>query len=363
MGKCALAAEQDYFRHIFYLITLFYHNFNRTILTMKKIATKPEEAKELQTIAQEIKTWRESRPSQEGWTIKRLMSTFPGLGSDKTLAALSQGEFAGRPVWKWLPRYRVALGALRNMEEHQGGVEEILPLSNMAEALPAVCTAVLKMGKKRIDRLVVIEGGSGAGKTSNLKRIKEEWAGAAYYMEADSSWVSARQAAGDILAAMGETTIAYPRAKRQEALLSRLQSNVVLLIDEAHHGGAEFLSLVKTLINRSEAVIVLAAMDTLWRKLTCEASEEASQLLHNRLSEKVVLYPPEKEDVQVYFEAVFPVGLEHAEILAKESARYGYMSYLRKVMEQVLEQQKEGGSPDEILSKARKHAKAKMGVM
>lgn len=319
------------------------------------------ERDELIRLAQSIQTWRVERLDTEQMTWKKLMQKFPMLGSDKNVTAIAKGELEGRRVDNWLPKFRTAWAQIKKLDNKTSQEERLLDLSNVEPSLEAVYIAVDKPGSA-IDRLVVIQGTSGAGKSSILARVQAELDGATYLIEADENWKSAREAAKDMLLALGmpEQSIPYRRADRQRELLKRLDRNVVLLIDEAHHGGAEFLSLVKTILNRSQAVVVLAAMDTLWRKLTTDSREEARQLLHNRLSEMVTLYPPTEEDIVLYFEGIMKVPQAAAAKIASLAVKNGYMSYVRKVRKEYLEHYTEGDDPAKILASSMELAIHKM---
>lgn len=314
---------------------------------------------ELTEHARFIWNWKESRPESERMTYNKLLQLFPALGSDKTLLSFMGGHAKDRNIKRWLPNYRQVREQIESGLTPQAE-DEILLLSNVRTVSPIVNETVAR--KPGIDRLVVIEGTSGAGKTWALRKIYQELTGAVYLMEANDTWRSARVAAGDMLRALGEKSIPSSMADRQNALLGKLQKKIVLLIDEGHHGGAGFLSLIKTILNRSQAIVVLAAMDTLWRKLTHESSEEARQLLHNRLAERVYLKPPTREDVLTYFGDMGVVTPQSAAYLIKESASHGYLSFLRRVRDMALAIAKPGDDIDEILPDAIREAKNQMGV-
>lgn len=295
------------------------------------------DSQELVAHAQHIKAWRENLPESSRMTMRKLMQTYPDLGSDKTLLTLASGDLDGRNPSRWLDAYRRVRASMDNNQVPASREGEILDLSNVRKVTPLVYSTIAH--NPGIDRLIIIEGTSGAGKTWALRKIKQELPGVVYMMDADDTWQSSRVAAGEMLKAMGtpEGDIPASRAARQALLLSRLQRKVVLLIDEGHHGGAKFLSLLKTILNRSQAIVVLAAMDTLWRKLTSEASEEARQLLHNRLAERVMLTIPTAEDVRTYFADLGDLPGRTAARIAEESARYGHLCFLRRVRKMYLE--------------------------
>lgn len=326
------------------------------------MTTDTKDRDELTELAQNIKTWKESRPESERMTNSRLIQLYPALGSDKTLLALASGDAVDRNVKRWLSNYRqvwhsISSGLIPNMTG-----DAILELSNVLAVTPVVNSTIVR--NSGVDRLIVIEGTSGAGKTWALRRIKQELTGAVYLMDADDTWRSARVAAGEMLKALGDKDKDIPAsmAQRQSRLISKLQRKVVLLIDEGHHGGSGFLSLIKTILNRTQAVVVLAAMDTLWRKLTHEASEEARQLLHNRLAERIFLQVPTTEDARLFFAEFGKLSAKVAGQLVAESSKNGHLSFFRRVREMVRENMTEEDDLNEFMPAALAWAKSQMGI-
>ena len=67
------------------------------------------------------------------------------------------------------------------------------------------------------------------------------------------------------------------------------KGRVIIAIDEGHHCTGSVLNVIKTMLNQTEALMILAGMNTLLRKLRATSSEEAKQLMHNRLFAKLEL--------------------------------------------------------------------------
>lgn len=316
------------------------------------------ELDEIKSNAQYILNWK----ADHGWTFAKLRNKFPRIGSDRTLSRLAKGEFAEIDIVKWSREYRLIVASMITYDETASKDRGILNLSNVEKVTRAVAEAV---PRDDIDRFILIEGPSGSGKTTTLKAICAEYPGLAVAVEATDTWRSARNAAGDILLALGEgpESIKYSYALRLQAIKDKLSRRRILCIDEGHHAGPEFLSLIKTLLNQTPVVIVLACVDTLWSKLARASAEEARQLLHNRLAERVRLVPPSDADVRLYFSDLGEISPKLADAISDEAARLGRVSFLRRVHRSAKDLLASNRSADlsDILVSAVTYSKADMG--
>lgn len=281
---------------------------------------------------------RKNRPSDKLWCQQ-----WPGLGSTKTWSAILRGKFDTINIdeERWLSAYRGVLSALKSDVEERGQEE----LYGDLTAAESVSLAALRLQHHRgKDRLILIEGTSGSGKTSCLDLLMAgDAAGAMVMLEADDSWGSPRAALAMMLRAMGEgggkRPIPYDKHARKELLITAIQrrGRVIIAIDEAHHCTGPVLNLIKTLLNRTDALIILAGMDTLFRKLRAAASEEAKQLYHNRLFARIVLKAPSSEDARVFLERRLELsegsGWKAATLkqLCSMSARAGMWAFFRRL--------------------------------
>ena len=293
---------------------------------IEKIIVTQADLDETKSNAQYILNWKTSH----NWTFAKLRNKFPRIGSDRTLSRLAKGEFDEIDIAKWSREYRLIVASMLTYNEVSSPDRGVLKLSNVESVNRAVAVAV---PRDDIDRFILIEGPSGSGKTTTLKAICAEYPGLVVSVEATDTWKSARNAAGDILRALGEgvENIKYSYALRLQAIKDKLSRRRILCIDEGHHAGPEFLSLIKTLLNQTPVVIVLACVDTLWSKLARASAEEARQLLHNRLSERVRLAPPSVADVRLYFNDLGEISAKLAQAISNESSRLGRVSFLRRV--------------------------------
>lgn len=292
--------------------------------TEEETTMTAEQLDELEKAANAIQDWKQAK----GWSWPKMLRKFPKIGSDKTCAKLAAGDFAGLKVSRWSNDYKQVLASIKTFEVSLKLPDEIMPLSYLDDVKEVIFRTLPHDG---IDRFVLIEGPSGAGKSGSLSWIQQEYPSQVRRVEADDAWKSARIAAGDILKALSVTEVPYSMERRRNDLLKALSERKILLIDEGHHIGAEVLSLIKTIINRTRTIVVLAGVDTLWSKLTQTAGEEARQLLHNRMSGRVRLMPPTAEDVHLYFSRLGKMSDRAAAAIVDDAETYGRYSMLRKI--------------------------------
>lgn len=296
-------------------------------------------AAELRNLAARIDAHRRRRspvPSD-----RALVKIWPGLGSAKTWSRILKGDLAEIDVDRQLVNYRGVAAALE-ASSREVAQEELY--DDLTPAL-AVSLPVLQLlhhhGK---DRLILIEGGSGSGKTSALDILESgDAAGSMRRIEADETWKSLRAALGDILRGIGMApkNIPVSTAERLTLLLGSLQrqGRILIAIDEAHHCTGAVLNVLKTLLNRTEVLILLAGMNTLLRKLRTAASEEAKQLVHNRLFARVELSAPDSEAAGLFLSRRLGVDQQWSPAtlrqLVKLSANAGHWAFLRRVADRL----------------------------
>lgn len=301
---------------------------------------KREEDKEkLLGLANRIRAWQEKqRPRLSDEAIVR---RFPGLGSTKTYRRIREGDLEGLIAENHLARYNGVWNEIEVGSRHAAREEELYDdLTPAMDSGLAIAGAIPATGQAR---LVVIEGPTGAGKSACLALAARRFAGNAIKIEASEGWASLNAALGDILVAgrwAEKHDLPGGKAERLDLLLSCLaQGKPILLIDEAHHMTSGTLNVIKTLLNRTQAVIIIAGIDTLWRKLAAKSWEEAKQLLLNRLYERVRIGPPSETDGKMFLERrlgkdAFAPDWEKGLATACDAAAHGgYWSFFRRLHE------------------------------
>lgn len=262
-----------------------------------------QEAKtKLTEIALQIRDWQLAREIPDSQLCKR----FSPLGSTKTFKRILAGDLDELNVERQLHNYEQARALIESATAKEKIEEKDFPdLTHVDAARLAVTDALEEQGN---NRLVIVEGNSGTGKTTIKRCLEERWPTMAIGVEADETWKeSIINFLGALLRAVGyrerhgardnEITLPNSAEARKLKLLDILKRRKrVLIIDEAHHLGVKTLNMVKTLINDSPTVIVFLAIPTLLRRLETTAYEEARQLTRNRLCERVHINGPCQDD-------------------------------------------------------------------
>lgn len=298
---------------------------------------------ELVQLARNIRGWQEAQVPKV--SDEQMLKRFAGLGSTKTYRRLRDADTEGLICDNHLPKYR---GTWAQIESLSGAAaaESIYPdLTPALECAVAVAGLIPQRGKTR---LVLIEGPTGSGKSSALGIIADKYVGSVARTEAHEGWASLNCALGDIALALGAVSSRedLPSSTSDRLTLciaSAQKQRRCLLIDEGHHCTAACLNAVKTWLNLTDSVVVIAGIDTLWRKLTARSWEEARQLIHNRLYERVRLAAPSAADVVTFLTRRLP-GLPQGEAkaaagkVAAMSAHLGHYAFLRRVADRLAAQ-------------------------
>lgn len=295
---------------------------------------------QLRDTALQIDSYRQARrpvPSDRAWVRE-----WPGLGSPKTWSAILSNDFRNISPAAKLPDYQGVLAAVAAQTKSRAA-EELY--EDLGGAQAVILGALRLMHHHGKDRLILIQGGSGSGKTSSLDLLQSSGASgsAIYRMDANETWKSQRVAMRAMLRSMHvqEAKIPTVTGEMMEKLkeVIREKGRVIIAIDEAHHVGGCVLNLFKTLLNDTEMLLILAGMDTLLHKLRAAASEEAKQLIHNRLFCRVQLAGPDEAGVKNFLSRRLRMEptWKAATLanIAGMAAHCGNWSFLRRLVDQL----------------------------
>jgi len=290
-----------------------------------------EEPKDIQSLASEILSLATERGLSKRELARKYKST---IGSTGTFDAMLSGKTGGYDLDTWTERYTAALAT---MKAESANAEN--PVCESLANIGAVHRAVMEvLGRKGNDRVVLIKGDSGAGKTTALDYVIARTAGRVVKVEASDVWGDSPNALlGAILRALGRPSDGVPAfsVARLTEIQNLLNSQPrCIAIDEAHHLGPHCLNTLKTIINTTPAEIVICAIGTLWARLSSYAYSEARQLTTNRLL-RVVTLAPSVSDIVKYITWRRPdtdtkvAGAIAARILSAAESAEGGMAYIR----------------------------------
>jgi hypothetical protein len=272
---------------------------------------------QLKTVAQEIKDFQD----HAGLSDAALVKDFADLGSTKTYKRILEGDFSELNVERQLNNYQRVL-ELTKIRRDPGDDAVYKDLRHVRNSLLAVKEAYRE---KSNDRLVIIEGGTGSGKTWTLDIIQEEFPQASVRVDAHGGWKIGNNPLsimlGDILNAANireyksESTTANAEqrtpnsalpvsfAERKNKLFAFLNERKrILLLDEGHEMGPFCLNLVKTIINQTPTIVVLAVYPTLFRRLESRSYDDCIQLTGNRLYERIRIPSPAVDEIEKFLE-------------------------------------------------------------
>jgi hypothetical protein len=249
---------------------------------------------ELKEIAAQIRDFQVA----QGINDSDMLRHFAGLGSTKTYKLILEGATGGLNEDRWLLDYAAVLAQIEALAAGQTETEPLFDDLNGPTKLRSAFVDTMK--ETGNDRLIIIEGPSGAGKTKALLLLAAKFGAARVkIIQANETWKdSPRAMLAAIAAALDIAALPVSTAELLNKVTAVLrEGRVCLAVDEAQHLGPRTLNIVKTLINETPGEIVLAALNTLWRKLELAAYEECRQLTRNRMAARINLAELSEKDV------------------------------------------------------------------
>jgi type II secretory pathway predicted ATPase ExeA len=285
----------------------------------------------LQQLAEQARDYQQSR----GISDTEMCRRFTGLGSTKTYKRILEGDTAELDLERWETDYRQVL-SLIEIEAQSIEIDEPVydDLKHISQTRLAVIDA---MNEKGNNRLVIVEGPSGSGKSTAGRALAARFGRKIVLAEADETWKESPNAMlGGLLRALGVKEIPQSSEGRKTKLVEHLIANpACLVVDEAHHLGPRTFNLVKTLLNQTVCQFVFLAIPTLFRKLESAAYEEAKQLTHNRMCERVRLAGPAAAETEKFLARRLKFDTDTlkpcAEICATRAPQFGNWNFVNLV--------------------------------
>lgn len=294
---------------------------------------------ELVAIAQQIRTWQESREYSDNELLRRL----PGLGSTKTYTRLLKGDFAELDLDRWLAEYRSVWAVIESLNGRERDDEALYEDVSTVVQLRRSLVEILEC--RSIRRVILLEGDSGLGKSSALTLLQRKYGQRVLLIEAADAWADNPNAfLGAILDALGVKEQALSRDGRLRQATGKLRTHrITIAIDEAHHLGPHCLNTCKTLINQTPSEIALLALPTLWRRLERTSYEEVKQLLGNRLAERIKIGEIRDADVRKILSRRVKVDDAKSVSAVLDAAKTrGNLSFVAAVCERLVTQELDG---------------------
>ena len=217
---------------------------------------------------------------------------------------LKSGNYMAKDPSAMLDRCEAAIGILNDQAEKAGDNSrgKIIDLPHLKAAVAAVRGCF----NEDQNRLVVYLSPSGGGKTTLARKLSDTYPGSAVVIEATETW---RKSYFNALASVGEALglekKGHPKAMESVIIDHLSRSSRVLIIDEGHYCGPEALNMLKAILNKTGARIVLCAIPQLWSRMEESAYEEVMQL-RRRTAAKIIVPEVSRSDARAFLNARIP---------------------------------------------------------
>ena len=290
---------------------------------------------ELQQLALDILEYADASELSKAELIRQ----YPALGSDKTLNCIAAGKLAELDVDRWLEAYRGVAAAIA-----PESAEDADPLYEDLSTAKLVRAQFTRLRMSRTNaKLVIVEGQTGAGKTSAGRIIERKMrelnpVASIYQVEASAGWGDRPNAMlSAMLRALGMPDSSRTQAARLDKLVESLRERqAVYIIDEVHDVGVRCLRVLKTLLNLTQVKIVLLTHPRLFRDLERENWDDVGQLTGNRLLARINLGAIKADDVALILSRRLPhlngSTKDAATKLAQAANGNGNLAFVREVI-------------------------------
>jgi len=173
------------------------------------------------------------------------------------------------------------------IEDIEGRIPELANAADLARqfqatSLARAVIAAIKRAREGVDgrRVVVVLAPTGHGKTTIADYLRSK---GAITVEGRQAWRNAYRAfCADVARAAGrKLSSSMPESRLEEEMLLTLSAKPrTLFIDEANTMSAKCANAIKTIVNKTECCVVIAAIPELWDRFLCGSLQEAAQLIN-----------------------------------------------------------------------------------
>lgn len=254
---------------------------------------------------------------------------------------LKSGTYGAKDPSSMLERCEAALCILNDQAEKAGaesGRGAIIDLPHIKAAVAAVRGCF----SEDQNRLVVYLSPSGGGKTTLARKLSDTYPGAAVIVEATETWRSSYfNALASVGEALGLEKLGHPRALEAVIIEHLSRSSRVIIIDEGHYCGPQSLNMLKAILNKTSARVVLCAIPQLWSRMEESAYEEVLQL-RRRTAAKIIVPEVSRADARAFMNARIPdfasIGAHEKDAIAlvvTAANRFGLFDTLQRICSEV----------------------------
>jgi hypothetical protein len=310
---------------------------------------------EIIQLGNRIRKWQVTHGLSDTEVCRR----YSGLGSTKTYKKVIAGDLDGLDIDdKWLPEYRAVWSLMEYAD--QAGVQDEPDYDDLTNVTRARLAAMHAMQERGNNRLVIMEGPPGSGKSTALRCMAAKFGRNLVRAEADELWQgSLGVMLGALLRAVNVLAFPVSPEARKLRLLEKLRKQpCCLAIDDAHHCGPRNLNLFKTIINQTACQIILCGVDSLMKRMMGKEPYEETRQLNNRLCERVRFEPPRASDVEKFCDrrgvnwTDAKTAAKCCQSLASRAAEMNYWNFINRVVRALKEM--DGPIDDEAFTQALK---------
>ena len=228
--------------------------------------------------------------------------------------------------------------AFEDIESRLPGLADAAEIARQFQStsLARAVIASIKRAREGVSnrRIVVVLAPTGHGKTTIGEYLRTK---GAIVVEGRQAWRNAYRAfCADVARAAGRKLAStMPESRLEEEMLLTLSAKPrTLFIDEANTMSAKCANAIKTIVNRTECCVVIAAIPELWDRFLGGSQQEAAQLI-NRCQPILRAKGITPADAKLFLHAKF-AAIPHAlEKVVKAANAFGGIRTVMSISESI----------------------------